>query len=558
MYYKDFEKILEEREDFKSQKDKEEFLKILTHRTLLTDLIDTVGKERVKEWFGQFEENDKEIAYEIFSKINYYDSNTVNIFCKLAFINFQINNKTDSSDTIFVPIGSAGKSGQMIGYLFRTANNIPQSQFIYEDKLIYKEKVIYNGKVIYKDKLNKNIIKKYKHVVFIDDFTGTGEQFLKNKVVKLVTNYVESISENKPKLTFITLVATENAVENIQQKNIIEVIAQHIRRRAFPIDDEKFINFNQKYGEGLCVVKDEDLYLGWGKIGETIVFYYNVPNNTLPIIWSDSISSFTKKEWIPLFPRNRISKQNKLLFKEDDAHQLYYKLCNSKLYSEDYVYWIGVIKEIYVQMNIDTFTIKECINLLEFSCKLMYPFDLDIDYHSPFIFLYKFRIGILEIIKRKIEIKCTDKEMYFILELLAFDRYTVTQGYSIYSKVEEIIKLAILNNEEYYQILFNYMYETNDNTLIIEGIACIILNSLNKIPSKIISLNVLNLKKCRKNKNNPTLQYWSERILSIIEKKNSYFDDINFNEVCVFVNYYGKYRTISLDTAIKHLGMKPS
>lgn len=557
MYYKDFEKILEDREDFKSKKDKEEFLKILTHQTLLTDLIDTVGKERVKEWFNQFEENDKEIAYDIFSKINYYDSNTVNIFCKLAFINFQINNKTDSSDTIFVPIGSAGKSGQMIGYLFRTANNIPQSQFFYEDNLIYKEKLIYKGKVSYKYKLNENIIKKYKNVVFIDDFTGTGGQFLKNKVVKLVTNYVESVSENKPKLTFITLVATENAVKNIQQKNIIEVIALHIRWKAFAIDDEKFINFNQKYGEGLCVINGKDLYLGWGEIGETIVFYYNVPNNTLPIIWSDSISPFTKKEWIPLFPRNRMSKPNKLLFKEDDAHQLYYKLCNAELYSEDYVYWIGVIKEIYVQMNIDTFTIKECINLLEFSCEFMYPFNLGVDYHSPFIFLYKLRIGILEIIKRKIEIECTEEEMYLIVELFAFDRYTVTQGYSIYSKVKEIIKLAILNNEEYYQILFNYMCDTDDNTLIIEGIACVILNLLKEIPNKILSSNILNLKKCRQNKNNPTLQYWSEKILSVIEKKNSYFDDINFNEVYVFVNYYGKYSTISLDTAIKHLGMKP-
>ncbi|MCU9809061.1 hypothetical protein LEQ06_13395 [Paraclostridium sp. AKS46] len=147
--------------------------------------------------------------------------------------------------------------------------------------------------------------------------------------------------------------------------------------------------------------------------------------------------------------------------------------------------------------------------------------------------------------------------MYLILELFNLDRYTVTQGYSIYSEVKEIIKLAILNNEEYYQILFNYMCDTDDNTLIIEGIACVILNLLKEIPSKILSSNILNLKKCRQNKNNPTLQYWSEKILSVIEKKNSYFDDINFNEVYVFVNYYGKYSTISLDTAIKHLGMKP-
>ncbi|MEX6585197.1 phosphoribosyltransferase-like protein [Paraclostridium bifermentans] len=557
MDYKNFEKRLEDREDFKSQKDKEEFLKILTHQTLLTDLIDTVGKERVKEWFDQFEEKDKEIAYDIFSKINYYDSNTVNIFCKLAFINFQINNKTDSSDTIFVPIGSAGKSGQMIGYLFRTANNIPQSQFIYEEKLIYKKKVIYKGKVIYKDKLNENIIKKYKHVVFIDDFTGTGEQFLKNKVVKLLTDYVESSSENKPKLTFITLVATENAVENIQQKNIIEVIAQHIRRRAFAIDDEKFINFNQKYGEGLCVIAGKDLYLGWRETGETIVFYYNVPNNTLPIIWSDNISPYTKKEWVPLFPRSRIAKSKKLFFIENNIHQLYYKLCNSELYSEDYVHWLGVIKEIYVQMNIDTFTIKEYINLLEISCKFMYPFDLPVNYHSPFTYLYKIRIDILEIIKKKIEIKCTDEEMYLILELFNLDRYTVTQGYSIYSEVKEIIKLAISNNEEYYQILFNYMYDTNDNTLIIQDIACVILSLLNEIPSKIISLNIPKLKKCRTNKNNPTLQYWSEKILSINEDKNSCFDDINFNKVYVFVNYYGKYKIIPLDTAIGHLGIKP-
>lgn len=53
----------------------------------------------------------------------------------------------------------------------------------------------------------------------------------------------------------------------------MKVIAPHIRRRSYATNDDEFIEFNSKYGSGLFRNRGRDCFLGWGDVGETIIFF---------------------------------------------------------------------------------------------------------------------------------------------------------------------------------------------------------------------------------------------------------------------------------------------
>jgi len=68
---------------------------------------------------------------------------------------------------------------------------------------------------------------------------------------------------------------------------------------SIPHDERKRIQDRLKHYGSICAKR---IPLGYGGIGALLVFYYNTPNTTLPIIWG------SQNGWIPLFRRvNRIN-----------------------------------------------------------------------------------------------------------------------------------------------------------------------------------------------------------------------------------------------------------
>lgn len=137
-----------------------------------------------------------------------------------------------------------------------------------------------------------------KNIVFIDDFSGTGNSFIKELKKKENFYYEKNVY-------FITICIMEDAIKEIEKysknKNIkVILINGGVKKKAFSQDlfknnieaKEHLIKLTKE----LKIPKEESP-LGFRKSESLVAFYNNTPNNTLPIIRYDS------EEYTSLFPR---------------------------------------------------------------------------------------------------------------------------------------------------------------------------------------------------------------------------------------------------------------
>lgn len=139
------------------------------------------------------------------------------------------------------------------------------------------------------------------NIVFIDDFSGTGQSFIK-ELQKREDRYCGK------NIYFITICIMEDAIQKIksysQEKNInIFSIHRYMQKKTFSRDLFKD-NMNAKklllmLTEYLKIPERESP-LGFGESESLVAFHNNTPNNTLPVIRYDN-----NKEYTPLFPRRK-------------------------------------------------------------------------------------------------------------------------------------------------------------------------------------------------------------------------------------------------------------
>ena len=166
---------------------------------------------------------------------------------------------------------------------------------------------------------------------------------------------------------------------------------------------------------------EEDLRFGWGGLAETIVFFYNVPNNSLPIIWSSSYSRETQRNWVPLFSRVNPNGDNEI-------EQLIMNIIQlPSLVSEDFMLYIRVFTEAFVLLRDKkiTFSFQELYKLYYCITQIMYPYSLFVDYHSPFLSFQNLRIKMLRLVKDSMlssETKTSDLLEFYIVDYPVVDQ----------------------------------------------------------------------------------------------------------------------------------------
>lgn len=196
--------------------------------------------------------------------------------------------------TIFVPLGNPSESGALILYNFRTANALP--------------KEIFNQPRDWNQKLSDGTID---DIVLIDDVTLSGSQAIK---------YIKTLTLNSVQATLMTFFATPVAIENLSVKVpfIAPLYVNLLDSRTNLFSDESFVFSNhdclllKDLAFQLCnyygieIVNKElsatENYmkpypLGFADGQHMFGFYYNTPDNTLPIFWCNS------SNWSPAFVR---------------------------------------------------------------------------------------------------------------------------------------------------------------------------------------------------------------------------------------------------------------
>lgn len=266
-------------------------------------------------WLKNFKTFEVNKALSILEKLEFVSENEIIEFYDIQLK--EILSKTED-DIILHPVSEYGKSSTLMVYYFKKTPTFKESE---------KRIDFYFHYTNFKHKL-KNI-RKNTSIIFLDDFSGSGNQF--NNYYKTFIKPQISINRYIKELFFLTLFYLPRAKKYIQNKHPEINLYGEVRNPVFLSNKSVFgyrnsmlpiRDFCYKYGEGLFTTYnlgkniEETHPLGYNNSQALIVFAYNVPNNTLPIIWSN-------KNWIPLYPRVpnlKISKSKDI--RKELAHEI--------------------------------------------------------------------------------------------------------------------------------------------------------------------------------------------------------------------------------------------
>ena len=268
------------------------------------------GKE-IDKWLNNFKgeiskaEEERILALWLLYHFVFYNEHEIRHLCKLVYKDF-IHKKLlalANGDTLeeainnistthkFHYLGDPSESGSYILYYFRQENCLPMKYFL---KNLDVEVNVDND------------------IIFIDDVTLTGDE---NSQAFIFFNKLKPENEKRVLLTFV---ANKNAIEKLSTINVevISPIVLEERNKCFDSNSEIFLqhkdhlmtckNMVLHYGQ-----KIKPLYpLGFKNAQLMFGFFYNTPDNTLPIFWSE------ENNWYPII--KRYDKKKNYHFTEDE------------------------------------------------------------------------------------------------------------------------------------------------------------------------------------------------------------------------------------------------
>ncbi len=247
--------------------------------------------EKVLKWIMQFDPDDFDLAVRIIKNLNVIGFEDLNsaltiAYSKLERMAHDKGTKINAKNTLFAGIGEGGKSGAMIGYNFRLINELSEENFLDEKSIEYLQQ----GKI--------------ENIVLVDDIISTGNQATE-EVKKLMENVIPLGVKN---IFLLTAVGMKEGISKVFEQTNAYIFS------AFEYDrNDTVVSLDSSFYEGIPFEERESLKkrieyygskvsksaFGYGGVGGLIVFYYNTPNSTLPLIWSDLNS------WLPLVKRVR-------------------------------------------------------------------------------------------------------------------------------------------------------------------------------------------------------------------------------------------------------------
>ena len=194
---------------------------------------------------------------------------------------------------VFSPIGESGKSG---GHVLYTCQQIQRESSVYVNHI--------------EEALSK-LSSPNDVIVLVDDIIGSGNTFcswLKEKLNKgEIGNQLNNLIVQS-RIKLISIVVLEKGKRKINSEySTIDVLGEDTRKLFLQtrsifgghVRMKRYREFCYKYGKLLS----KRWPLGYENSQALIVFDHATPNNTLPIIWSDSCIAGRNTAWYPLFPR---------------------------------------------------------------------------------------------------------------------------------------------------------------------------------------------------------------------------------------------------------------
>lgn len=282
---------------------------------LLPRLKHSVLPSKIIRWLENFDEIEVDLAIDLLSVYEYISFNE--LMFRLNDLLYELYKNIPKGDKIIIfPYGKVGKSGTLVTYPLKNTNAFKSRE---NDIILTHD---------YKYVTNPT---SYNHIVFLDDFIGSGKTFCKefskpNSVQKWIT-------DNNIKNIYIlsSIIMVEGKKYILDRFPKIKKIVSEERNRIFDpkLSPLKVLgnlsdieNTILKHGNTLKVGPYPYVFpYGFDNSQALVSYFHCTPNNTLSIIWGGN------KNWTPLFPRMaNIRMKEAREFKQEIA--FYIGICN--------------------------------------------------------------------------------------------------------------------------------------------------------------------------------------------------------------------------------------
>ncbi|MBL8515939.1 MAG: hypothetical protein JNM76_03125 [Betaproteobacteria bacterium] len=162
---------------------------------------------------------------------------------------------------------------------------------------------------------------KVRHIIFVDDFVGTGDRFIKSWRTMVPASIKSWCSRGWCKVWFLTFAGHASGLKRIG-RNVRTLSLQQIRVRV--LIEKSFFEENAALMAVLTRYRapfgNSRQVMGYGGLACPVIFQHGCPNNVPLILWAQPPRRKGGK-WRPLFPDRHVPAELYPLFSEDFGKQ---------------------------------------------------------------------------------------------------------------------------------------------------------------------------------------------------------------------------------------------
>lgn len=244
---------------------------------------DPPDEEKILNWLNAFNDEHRQVAAKVLDEVMVVGEREIQQGYAAALAGLEGWHRTPAQRKgrwFFIGFGGPGESGPAMLRLFREANGLANER---HNDLFKSISDLADLRLTAMD-----------HVVFVDDFAGTGDQ---------VTGLWPTVAELVASEASCYLVLT--ALTGDAERAISEQTELHIRARyvlgadkaVFHAENTTFTDDEKRVVAEYCARADRGNPRGYGGVGVLFVLSHKTPNNALPILYAN------EEHWRGLFPR---------------------------------------------------------------------------------------------------------------------------------------------------------------------------------------------------------------------------------------------------------------
>lgn len=261
----------------------------------------------VQEWLGQFDIPDRYLAEHIVRKLRYVSFSEVETWLQESLMRLlaDIEHATGKKEAIAVfPVAKpfihrfnekkeaknpADSSGRLAHAIKNLERRLPDHIELFP-------------------RIESMRDRKVRHIIFVDDFVGTGDRFIKSWRETVSPSIKAWCSRGWCKIWVLVFAGHSSGVSCIlQQVRATDKTRFRVNLslgRSF-IADNKFLgNVVWKYGGG---TESRKTVFGYGGLLSPVVFQYGCPNNAPGLLWYGGKGA--RKHWEPLFKNRSVDSE---------------------------------------------------------------------------------------------------------------------------------------------------------------------------------------------------------------------------------------------------------